>query len=261
MFYEGHLPAFSFNTLVKRGLGKPSIDAALERCSRAASIRMNRSGRGRASCARGWPSRDTVRQFADEADRQVIEALADGDIEQPGHPLLDRAEAAFCILEHEAMHQETLLYMWHRLPLEDKPRPDGYRPNAGTRAAAIVDRHSRRRARRSASIATRVRFSWDNERPAYRVRWPAFQMQQHNVTNADFLEFVEAGGYGCAVVAAVRLVVGSRRAARRIRCSGSERRGTWMWRGMFDACRCRWRGRSMSARRRPWRMRTGAARG
>ena len=27
VFYEGHLPAFSFNTLVKRGLGRPSIDA------------------------------------------------------------------------------------------------------------------------------------------------------------------------------------------------------------------------------------------
>jgi hypothetical protein len=30
VFYEGHLPAFSFNTLVKRGLGGPSIDARLE---------------------------------------------------------------------------------------------------------------------------------------------------------------------------------------------------------------------------------------
>src|ERR1700716_3248923 len=30
VFYEGHLPAFSFNTLVKRALGCPSIDAGLE---------------------------------------------------------------------------------------------------------------------------------------------------------------------------------------------------------------------------------------
>ena len=30
VFYDGHLPAFSFNTLVKRGLGEPSIDARLE---------------------------------------------------------------------------------------------------------------------------------------------------------------------------------------------------------------------------------------
>src|ERR1051325_8623774 len=30
VFYEGHLPAFSFNTLVKRGLGRPGIDVRLE---------------------------------------------------------------------------------------------------------------------------------------------------------------------------------------------------------------------------------------
>ena len=30
VFYEGHLPAFSFNTLVKKALGGPSIDARLE---------------------------------------------------------------------------------------------------------------------------------------------------------------------------------------------------------------------------------------
>src|SRR5258706_1986271 len=30
VFYEGHLPAFSFNTLVKRGLGGSSIDRRLE---------------------------------------------------------------------------------------------------------------------------------------------------------------------------------------------------------------------------------------
>ena len=38
----------------------------------------------------------------------------------------DRAEAVFAILEHEAMHQETLRYMCHRLPLHQKRRPAGY---------------------------------------------------------------------------------------------------------------------------------------
>ena len=30
VFYEGHLPAFNFNTLVKRALRRPSIDERLE---------------------------------------------------------------------------------------------------------------------------------------------------------------------------------------------------------------------------------------
>src|SRR6185312_13345787 len=30
VFYEGHLPAFTFNTLAKKALGQPGIDARLE---------------------------------------------------------------------------------------------------------------------------------------------------------------------------------------------------------------------------------------
>ena len=31
VFYEGHLPAFSVIALLRRGLGRPSVDAAMER--------------------------------------------------------------------------------------------------------------------------------------------------------------------------------------------------------------------------------------
>src|SRR5204863_7283393 len=112
-----------------------------------------------------WPPRETVRAFVAEADRQVLDAIAHAEIDQPGHPLLDRAEAAFAILEHEAMHQETLLYMWHRLPFEMKRAPaeyvvppDGPVPRqewihvpAGY-ATLGLDRDA-------------LPFSWDNERP------------------------------------------------------------------------------------------------
>src|ERR1700720_4396090 len=127
VFYEGHLPAFSFNTLVKKALGGPSIDPPLETLF-ARGIDPHDSAGSGTSNAPQWPSRAAVQQFAAEADRQVLDALANADIERPGHPLLDRAEAVFCILEHEAMHQETLLYMWHRLPLEQKRSPEGYVP-------------------------------------------------------------------------------------------------------------------------------------
>ena len=196
VFYEGHLPAFSFNTLVNRGLGQPSIDERLQSLFARGidpSENDHRSGN-----AVHWPERSDVRQFADEADRHVIAALTHADLDQPGHPLLDRAEAAFAILEHEAMHQETLLYMWHRLPFEQKRKPSGYEPrvngmvpssdwvdvDAG-RAVLGIDRHA-------------VPFGWDNEHPGYAVDVPAFSIQRHNVTNAAFAEFVDAGGYSDA---------------------------------------------------------------
>src|SRR5204862_5477860 len=119
VFYEGHLPGFGFNTLVRRALGRPSIDARLE----ALFARGIDPDEGADTRTMTWPARAVVEQFAAEADRQVVDAISNADLERPGHPLLDRAEAVFAILEHEAMHQETLLYMWHRLRLEQKRPP------------------------------------------------------------------------------------------------------------------------------------------
>src|SRR5436190_3414122 len=112
VFYEGHLPAFSFNTLVKNALGGPSIDERLERLF-ARGIDPDEATATEHPRAL-WPSRTEVRAFADETDRRVLDALTRGDLDRPGDPLLDGAEAVFTILEHEAMHQETLLYMWQR---------------------------------------------------------------------------------------------------------------------------------------------------
>ena len=201
VFYEGHLPAFSFNTLVKRALGRPSIDARLEALF-ARGIDPHESAAASGDAARAtsrtsalWPAREEVHRFAEEADRQVIEALERAELERPGDPLLDRAEAVFTILEHEAMHQETLLYMWHRLPLAEKRAPAGYRPR--------VDGVSPRQewVEVPAGCATlgvardAVPFGWDNEHPSLSAQVPAFSIDRHDVTNDQFREFVNAGGY------------------------------------------------------------------
>jgi iron(II)-dependent oxidoreductase len=232
VFYEGHLPAFSFNTLVKRALERPSIDAPLERLF-ARGIDPDERAPGE-SARDIWPAREVVRAFAAEADRQVLDALAHADLERPGHPLLDRAEAAFAILEHEAMHQETLLYMFHRLEFDEKQPPRGYTPVLDApipaadwvtvppgRATLGVDRAG-------------VRFAWDNEQPEYAIDVAPFEITRHDVTNAEFLEFVESGGYdderwwGPDDWRWIR--------AERVRhpLFWESRGGDWWWRGMFD---------------------------
>jgi iron(II)-dependent oxidoreductase len=199
VFYEGHLPGFSFNTLVKKALGQPSIDPQLETLfARGIDPHESTSKPNESQIpnhASGWPARQAVRAFAEEADRRVIDALLTADLDQPGHPLLDRGEAVFAILEHEEMHQETLLYMWHRLSLSQKTAPAAYRPMttgvparqewidvpAGC-ATLGVNRGS-------------IPFGWDNEFPACAAQVAAFAIERHDVTNARFLEFVDAGGY------------------------------------------------------------------
>ena len=212
VFYEGHLPGFSFNTLVKRALAGPSIDPRLEAIfargidppetlaqgPAAFDLAQASNGGHHGSGNGGWPARDEVRAFVEEADHQVLDALYRADLDRPGHPLLDHAEAVFAVLEHEAMHHETLLYMWHRLPFENKHAPVGYAPRVseaaprqewinipGGMVTLGVDRDE-------------VRFGWDNEFPRHEVEVDDFSIERFNVTNAQFLEFVEAGGYGNA---------------------------------------------------------------
>jgi formylglycine-generating enzyme required for sulfatase activity len=187
VFYDGHLPGFSFNTLVKKAAGGPSIDPRLETLfARGIDPPSPQSGFGGTSPRpnAGWPDRETVRDFVAEADARVIETLKSRDI---GH------EPVFTILEHEAMHQETLLYMWHRLPFELKTKPSGYSPKTD----GAVPRQEwidvpAGRATLGVDEGT-LPFAWDNEMPAYAVDVPAFSIQKHDVTNAEYLAFVESG--------------------------------------------------------------------
>jgi ergothioneine biosynthesis protein EgtB len=199
VFYEGHLPGFSFNTLVKKGLGRPGIDARLETLF-ARGIDPHEGAGGNAGTGGSggfgaWPSRDVVHQFAEAADRQVIDALLHADVDQPGHALLDRGEAVFTILEHEAMHQETLLYMWHRLPFSQKRKPADYAPRVAGNAPRVDRIHIPPGAATLGVEPRAIAFAWDNESPALVADVGSFTVERHDVTNEQFLEFVAAGGY------------------------------------------------------------------
>lgn len=234
VFYEGHLPAFSFNTLVKRALGGASIDSRLEALF-ARGIDPS-DDQGSRSNGQSWPERHEVQQFAAEADQRVRDALRSADLDRPGDPLLHRSEAVFTILEHEAMHQETLLYMWHRLPLDQKRRPPAYRARVegSVPEQEWVDVPDGRAT--LGEDAAALTFGWDNERPRRVEDVPAFSIQRHDVTNAAFLEFVNAGGYDQSAwwrpedwawlqTSGVRAPAFWER---------PDQRGDWHWRGMFE---------------------------
>ena len=194
VFYEGHVPAFSFNTLVRRALGGPSLDPKLEELfARGIDPPTDGAPAGRPDApevARNrdrWPSLHAVRQFAEAADERVVEALTRADI--------DRAEAAFVILEHEVMHQETLLYMLHRLPYRRKRTPPTYSPRVGG-AAPRPDWIDVAPGRATLGVdRSEAAYAWDNECPRHAETVRAFAIESSNVTNAAFMEFVEAGGY------------------------------------------------------------------
>ncbi len=152
VFYEGHIPAFSFNTLPRKALGAPLLHGEFETLFER-GIDPASETEARTRGAHAWPERPAVAAFARACDAAVLAALERPGLERSDSPLLERGEAVYAILEHEEMHQETLLYLIHQLASE---RKNVRRPAARLRERAGGERPRRdsgRDAHRSARIA------------------------------------------------------------------------------------------------------------
>jgi iron(II)-dependent oxidoreductase len=188
VFYEGHLPAFSVNTLVKLAGKRKGIDERLEILF-ARGIDPEDEAAVR-SPTEVWPSREEVQAYGRVADALVEETLT------------EPSEAAFTILEHEAMHQETLLYMLHELAHEKKRGSRRVSESSSLRVDGRLDDSTTRRLDDSIAIpsgktklgADAGTFGWDNEFPSHTVDVPAFTIDSHAGTNGEYLAFMNATG-------------------------------------------------------------------
>src|SRR5690348_6617233 len=96
VFYEGHLPAFSVIAFLRRGLGRPPVDARLEALfERGIDPDSEQTAVPRSGASTIWPSRDEVRAFARACDEAILAAL-DG-LDAASLPL----EGLYTALEHE----------------------------------------------------------------------------------------------------------------------------------------------------------------
>jgi len=233
-FYEGHLPAFNYNTLLRRGLGRPPLDADLDVLFERGIDPLD-EGTAAACGPAAWPERARVQAYADAADRAVAYAISHGDIDRDDDPVLCGGLALFSILEHEAMHHETLLYMLHQLPYAQKRAPAGMPERAVAAPAALAAA----RVRVPAGSATlgadpaRVRFAWDNELPSHRVGVPAFEIDARNITNEDYLAFVESGGYALPEFWDAEGWTWRTQHGIQHPALWSRHDGAWWWRGLF----------------------------
>ena len=201
IFYEGHIPVFYVNTILRKGLGQPGIDPALERLF-ARGIDPEDEAAAAARAIDLWPPRETLQAYVRAADQAVEQALLSDDLSRAASAAMAGGEAIFTSLEHEAMHQETLLYILHRLPRGSLRGGEGLpfalgAPSSDPSAPPPPARPPVRIPAGPARLGTdrAAGFGWDNEFNPQEVEVPAFAMDVHDVTNADFLGFVEAGGY------------------------------------------------------------------
>ena len=191
VFYVGHLPAFSFLTLVRDALRRPSIDRPLEDLFNR-GIDPDSLAAAEEHRRKAWPSLEAVADFARRCDEAVIDALLHAKLDDPGVPNLVRAQAAYNILEHEEMHHETLLYIVHQLP-EGSNRA----PLPEVRDVMPPPREPVAIAAGTATLGARrdgIAFGWDNEFEETQVAVGAFGVDVYDVTNERYRAFVDAGG-------------------------------------------------------------------
>ena len=187
-FYEGHLASFNVGMLLQSGFLENDQQPDLTTLFARGIDPLDTSAADKLAIQR-WPERGVVADYITRVENEMERAF-----ESEIDPIY-----LHTAVEHEEMHQETLAYMWHRLPYRLKSKPEHYRTlpprlSAGSPRAARV-----RIPEGTATLGTGVdekTFAWDNELPAHSSEVPAFEVDGLNVTNADFMAFVDAGGYG-----------------------------------------------------------------
>lgn len=201
VFYLGHLEAFDWNLLTTRRAVTASVNAGFNQLF---AFGIDPVGTGLPQDVPiDWPDLPDIHAYRLSVREALDDLMATLPVSWPG-PWAGgegRHFDAACLLnvaiEHRLMHAETLAYMLHRLPVgswrEEAPvssvvpvRPAPKPAMVSIPCGPVVLGESRANAQA---------FGWDNEFPAQEVTVPAFAIDQHMVTNGQYLSFMADGGY------------------------------------------------------------------
>ncbi|WP_310633037.1 SUMF1/EgtB/PvdO family nonheme iron enzyme [Paraburkholderia sp.] len=194
VFYIGHLEAFDRNLFDQRLFDLPSADARLDQLFAFGIDPVD--GALPTDMPSDWPSLDAVHEYARDARTRIDARLAGLDL-APGALIHDTPGQLLNVaIEHRLMHVETLSYMLHQLPFEQKQAPAAARARADHLYAVTPETVSVPAGRTELGMTLeRGLFGWDNEFGEEQVDVPAFEIDRFMVTNGAFLDFVADGGY------------------------------------------------------------------
>jgi ergothioneine biosynthesis protein EgtB len=194
IFYLGHLEAFDWNLFHERVFGAKSFHPEFDRLF---AFGIDPVGGGLPSDRPSeWPQLSAVRDYVAQVRTALDGNFTSGILESvdrtfDGVPLSVLLNVA---IEHRLMHVETLAYMLHQLPYEQKLRhsdpPSPATPRVVHRMVDIPAGKVTLGLSRDSK-----EFGWDNEYESHVVDVPAFSIDQHKVTNGQYAEFIAAGGY------------------------------------------------------------------
>ena len=195
IFYLGHSAAFYINKLLQVGLlEKPLNPVYEERFAVGVDPEKPQEIEGKFAQLRAvelasvWQYRQTVYNHIADLIQRTDFAISINS----NHPLW----ALMMAIEHQYIHIETSSVLIRQLPAAVLRCPDGwkYYPDDGyTRLNEWISVPGGTvHLGKSPNSST---YGWDIEYGARTIQVEPFQVNKYLITNADFLEFIKAGGY------------------------------------------------------------------
>lgn len=196
VFYIGHLEAFDWNLIAGQSLG---LGPAHQEFDRLFAFGIDPVGGGLPTDQPSdWPGLAEINAYDLRVRRELDRILSDRSPASSNRWQYPREVILNVAIEHRLMHAETLAYMLHQLPHDRKTAPPDYRPLASLEARQPIRARMVEVPAGSATLGIPQggeSFGWDNEFQVHSVEVPAFAIDVYKITNAEFLQFMRAGGY------------------------------------------------------------------
>ena len=193
IFYYGHTATFFVNKLLLVRLISQRINQRFESMFAVGVDEMSWDDLNDAHYQ--WPTPAEVKAYRDQVRALVLDLIDNAPLSLP----VDWHNPWWAIImgiEHERIHLETssVLIRQHKLAfVKSSPK---WQPNRLTGVAPLNRLISVGAGRvRLAKDKSDPFYGWDNEYGLHEADVPAFEAAQFLVSNQEFLQFVEAGGY------------------------------------------------------------------
>jgi len=193
IFYKGHMPGFSNIQLQTKFMNNKSFnqefDTLFER-GRDPDVNCPTKCHSHSEIPDIWPAMDKIDEYIVECRKRLLKVLTSNDYA--------KYHSAFMLcIEHDLMHQETLLYMYQQLDGKYKKKPTSI-PKLITDTVPLDDKRVVKipgAKLRLGADRDSMPWGWDNEYGKLEVTVDTVYMESQNITVAEFWKFVTSGAY------------------------------------------------------------------
>jgi len=193
IFYFGHTATFFINKLVNMKIIQDRINPDFESIFAVGVDEMSWDDMDNSKYS--WPKVEDVRSYRDEVKRVVDELIMTLPLTLP----IKENSPMWIILmgiEHERIHVETSLVLHRQMPLSSVKDSSYFKickKSSMSPQNSMIDIKAQNIE--LGVDKTHKLYAWDNEYGIYKESIAAFKAGKYLVSNGEFLEFVNAGGY------------------------------------------------------------------